>query len=1105
MRPGSGRPEPAENRREACPGSAVWLAAAMLFIPGIAPAHAKAPHPLVNEASAALKSHRGLVVWLGGGAGESAIELAKAVDCVLHGLEPDAAAAEKAGRAILEAGLCGRAWIESLAARLDPLPYNSWLANVVIIDDFARVKAAGLAPAEVARITAPAGLVVAGQDARTGKAPDPDAIKKWLAGQGLEHLRLVRREGVWQVFRKPVPPSTGQFSHKWKTPRRNLGSDDENIVIPDTLRWMTACPANGGQLRTAGRRVIMLHGKVPPGPDPETQLTSFDAFSGVRQWSSAFPAAKRPHLTWWIATDSSIVMLSGEELIGIDADTGKRRVVYEQCGDVEDILVEDGVLVCTEPFLVRGLDVGTGKLLWRLPSQSPPPEGLAPRKGPGLGGYLRKARNAGFETYCVVAAEGKAFILDYFLGADKKPRGKLLGVDLATGKVVWTNEDPLLGGGYRKYCYYAGQLIVSTPGALLGLPISGGGKRWKHDAQSWNPQTNAVSLNIGNGKSVFGAGGLVWFRNSETSRGRTVILDPPDKKQPFKTWIGLDPKTGREKTRIGYELEHGTWQQRCYPDSGTPNFIYSSNSEFIDTKNREFSSWRIMRGICGEGPIYGSGTMYIPPAHCYWCYPMVRGGLALGTAPDRRIAVADDRRLERGPAYGNPGPAPNVEPSDWPMFRHDMRRTGGTPVSVQWPLRPAKGWPKPFRTRVHAPLVVGNRLYVTCINEGRVVALDTGGRELWSYAAGSRIDLPPTLHGSLLLFGCHDGKVHAVRASDGACAWRLNVAPEVRRMVAADVVESPWPIMGSVLVIDGVAYVSAGRITGLDGGLCLCAFDAATGKLKWLRRVGPSFDEPRLRTGADNNPAGYWKKPIGPKEGQMTNSVLVYAGGDELRLYDQQFVWRFDRRNGEFILVATGTGYPHSDYSASLPWHGFGRLSQAGMLAGTAIHGEFLIRGGLVLSFPAPTAGGLTFASAQKVGYILLGSRPEGVRWVREYEDKAGGIEPAWGPITCELLVNGACAVGDKAFVTGQPMIQPPGWTPAVKPPKSYKDGKTVPTQVDAAAAPELRCLSLTDGKELGRLMLPAPACREGAMSFGRGRLYVALEDGQVLALEAAP
>jgi hypothetical protein len=73
--------------------------------------------------------------------------------------------------------------------------------------------------------------------------------------------------------------------------------------------------------------------------------------------------------------------------------------------------------------------------------------------------------------------------------------------------------------------------------------------------------------------------------------------------------------------------------------------------------------------------------------------------------------------------------------------------------------------------------------------------------------------------------------VYCLRASDGALAWRYRVAPEDRRIVAKEQLESVWPLHGSVLVLDGVAYAVAGRSMFLDGGLRFVKLDVKTGRL----------------------------------------------------------------------------------------------------------------------------------------------------------------------------------------------------------------------------------------------------------------------------------
>ena len=54
-------------------------------------------------------------------------------------------------------------------------------------------------------------------------------------------------------------------------------------------------------------------------------------------------------------------------------------------------------------------------------------------------------------------------------------------------------------------------------------------------------------------------------------------------------------------------------------------------------------------------------------------------------------------------------------------------------------------------------------------------------------------------------------------------AWRFLAAPTDCRIGYFDQLESVWPVHGSVLVRDGLAYVTAGRSTYLDGGIRLCA------------------------------------------------------------------------------------------------------------------------------------------------------------------------------------------------------------------------------------------------------------------------------------------
>ena len=73
--------------------------------------------------------------------------------------------------------------------------------------------------------------------------------------------------------------------------------------------------------------------------------------------------------------------------------------------------------------------------------------------------------------------------------------------------------------------------------------------------------------------------------------------------------------------------------------------------------------------------------------------------------------------------------------------------------------------------------------------------------------------------------------MYCLNASDGQLRWRFLAAPDERRTVAWSSSNPLWPVNGSVLVQDGLAYVAAGRSSYLDGGIRLYALEPRTGRV----------------------------------------------------------------------------------------------------------------------------------------------------------------------------------------------------------------------------------------------------------------------------------
>jgi hypothetical protein len=137
-----------------------------------------------------------------------------------------------------------------------------------------------------------------------------------------------------------------------------------------------------------------------------------------------------------------------------------------------------------------------------------------------------------------------------------------------------------------------------------------------------------------------------------------------------------------------------------------------------------------------------------------------------------------------------------------------------------------------------APVYGDGKVFVAVADRGEVIALDEKtGAESWRYRAGSRIETSPSTYGGACYFGCNDGYVYALAARDGSLVWRSRIAPRDRRMLDHGVVESSWPVYGSVLVYNNAIYASAGRNSEADGGVVIVALDPASGERKWSRHL----------------------------------------------------------------------------------------------------------------------------------------------------------------------------------------------------------------------------------------------------------------------------
>ncbi len=782
------------------------------------------PQVLAREILDATGVTGGLIVHFGCGNGELTAALRASDSYVVHGLDADAGNVEKARERIRATGLYGKVSAERW--RGDGLPYIDNLVNLFVCED-----SPGLPMPEVLRVLAPGGVA------------------------------YIREAGKWTKTVKPRPEGIDDWTHSFYDASNNAVSNDTVVAPPYHMQWVAGPRHTRSHGHASVSAVVSAAGRlfiiVDEAPAASTTLPSQwfvlarDAFSGVPLWKRRIPRwdAHPAGLYKSPPEISRRLVASGQRLYvtlgarapvtALDAATGRTVMTYKGTEGTGEILYHNGrlFLVAAGPVARRGgtllepvlppgaaitvLDAVTGRLVWKKPGAH------------ALSGTL-------------AVGSGRVFYVD---------RQAVVCLDAETGQEVWRTE---YAGPRKRFVWRAPTLVVSdnvvlcadrrqTPASNVDEATGRRLPQWLANASAPGDLT-AYSADIGKKLwsckcaesyytpvDVFVNNGLVWVGQSRSRQG-------PD------YTVARDVLTGKIQHRINTDRAFQTTMphHRCHRDRATSRYLVTGRTgvEFIDFQTGESFRHHWIRGVCRFGVIPCNGLLYTPPHSCA-CFIEAKliGFNALAPASSTRKlpeTIPEDGRLERGPAYtiaesAVPDEAPAatastpVAPSDWPTYRHDPARTGGTDSAV--PAHLMQLWQRELGGRISSPVIADGRLFVASVDTHTVHALDaTRGTPLWQYTAGGRIDSPPTVSKGLAVFGSTDGWVYCLRAADGKLVWRRRAAPIDQRLIAFGQLESPWPVHGSVLVNDSVVYCAAGRSSYLDSGIYLSRLDLRTGR-----------------------------------------------------------------------------------------------------------------------------------------------------------------------------------------------------------------------------------------------------------------------------------
>jgi len=878
-----------------------------------------------------------------------------------------------------------------------------------------------------------------------------------------EVMRVLAPRGVALIGGKktvkPWPGDIDEWTHFLHGADNNAVAMDTRVGPPKHMQWK-ADPmwCRSHEFTSSIATMVSARGRLcyvvdegiigqPRGVPAQWRLVGRNAFSGVLLWKRDLPGNVSARSL--VAMGDKLFLALGRRhpLEIIDAATGNTLATCEGTQGAKEIVATDGTVVSAvhkgTGTVVVATDAETGKERWRHDARSVQGDTLAARDG-------RVCYHNQKEIVCLGLADGK----ERWRTASKAKGGMLI---MQPRSVLYTG-----------------------PNGIQALAADTGKALWT------GPRVGGRTPNL------FVASGLVW-RALAGGYGRSFLWTPEELKR-----CGYDPVTGEIKKTVEVPcLVTPGHHWRCYPPKATDRYLllHKRGVEFVDLQGDNHMRHNWLRAPCRHGVVPANGMLYLPPSQCF-CYPgvLLSGFNAVVADLQARPAPEPASRLEKGPAFdkvSNGKSQISYPKSSWPMYRHDPVRSGraGCDLSAQ----PKPTWNVKAGENLTPPVVADGRLCLADKNAHTVHCLNAAsGKALWSYTAGGRVDSVPTFHNGLVLFGSADGWVTCLRASDGAVAWRFFAAPRDRRVVAFDQVESAWPVHGSVMVTDGLAYVTAGRSSYLDGGLRLYALRPETGEVVHQTSLWSGRPDVTKDAGRPFNLDGA-RSDLLVSDGTDLYMLQTRFGADLTQKHAPQITKLGDREVGMHLMCSDGfldtTWFNRTFWTYSRRWPGY-YFSYKGPKSGqilafddTTTYGLHVYenRVGHSPEFAPGTEGYQLFADHNSNEPILRPTemgREKGLGFFRRQH-------PKW---TLRVPVRAVAMVlcGENLLFAGPPDVVP---------------------QEDPLAAFEGRMgsrlwtVAVAEGKKLAERELDAMPVFDG-MIAAEGRLYVVTTNGRILCMQ---
>ncbi len=863
-----------------------------------------------------------------------------------------------------------------------------------------------------------------------------------------EVLRVLRPRGYASLGQeklvKPVPEGVDDWSHPYHGPDNNPQSEDR--LVRGSLRTQfigypkfSPMPE---QSVVAGGRIYKAMGHIAHKANQNEMLNTLlciNAYNGTILWKRPLSPGFMLHRNTMIATDDALYLGDHESCKVIDGETGEIR---------EQITVDNKI------------------------SDGPVWKWMAERQG--ILYAMVGNPEAKIETQRAIRRGLGHWPWGMWDGHDyNDPRTSfgfgrtLVAIDMNTKERLWHYRDREFLDA-RAVCMNDTQIFCYCPGKFLAaVDLSTGKLSWKNS----DPKLlEAIADNERAQHYITGYATTCYMKCNNDylffagpQRSRMVVASARDGKLAWTHPTGnlqlvlRDDAiwaAGPQKSVSGMKLDYDSGavlatfpaRRACTRATGCADSIfYRANGGTVRVLTESSTAQHIdpMRPPCQDGVLIAGGHLYWGPWMC-GCQLSLYGNIALRPGDDAATETenAGEPRLVTGQTSTEVVPLEG-HAGDWVTYRGTNARTDVATVPL--PSDVHLKWSSRVCHDVlpTAPVTAGGLIFVAD-RSGAVRAFDQDGSLVWkSYTAGP-IYYPPSVAHDRVFVGSADGRVYAFAAHDGRFLWSFRVGPKDYWIPVYDQLISAWPVSGGV-VVDGDRVYAAAGITHYDG-THVVALDAQTGQLQ-----------------VSNATSGTLQQEVNNGISMQGNLMIVdgelrfLAGG----VYETA---RYDLDTLECLNTpkAQVSSQYRTAFYAYYPAYGKYVSLDYACSDGCLLNHDASYEGSqfVNLSRQLPSADGKPREAKEAARWIRRGGQPPASLW----QDKANRRFTSF-VITDETLL-----------ATGHP---------------DHAD--TDPFLVSIATA---------DGSDNWIKKLPANAVKAGSAIDHQGRIYVALENGQLLCFE---